>query len=111
MLIIAKEPAANGGYSPIQTWTGQTPPDTHYQIRDGLDTSVFTEYNGFVILTVIRGIVTAMEPNTEAWEAWKETLSPDPGPEPEPDPGQDMSAYATWDSLAAAWREGVNSVE
>lgn len=109
MLIIAKEPAANGGFPPLQPWAGQTPPETHYQIKEGLDTSVFADHNGFVTLTVIRGIVTSMDPNTEAWEAWKETLPPDP--DTDPDPGQDGSAYATWDSLAAAWREGVNSVE
>lgn len=75
MLIIAKEPAANGGFSPIQTWAGQTPPDTHYQIKDGLDTSVFDQYNGFIYLTVMRGIVVGMMPNTEAWEAWKQETS------------------------------------
>ena len=48
MLIIAKEPAANGAYPPIQTWPGITPPNTHYQIKDGLNLSLFTQYNGFV---------------------------------------------------------------
>ena len=71
MLIIAKEPAANGSYPPLQPWAGQTPPEGYYQIKDGLDTSVFQEHSGFVILTVIRGIVTAMDPNTEALEAWQ----------------------------------------
>lgn len=108
MLIIAKEAAADGSRPAIQTWGGATPPDTHWQIKDGLDTSVFTQYNGFVYLTVMRGIVVDMQPNTEAWEAWKEA-HPEPEPEPEPEPGPDMSAYATWDDLAAAYKEGVQN--
>ena len=75
MLIIAKEPAANGSYPPLQPWAGQTPPEGYYQIKDGLDTSVFAAHSGFVILTVIRGIVTAMDPNTEALEAWQAAAS------------------------------------
>ena len=113
MLIIAKEAAADGSRPAIQTWGGKTPPDTHYQIRDGLDTSVFTQNKGFVTLTVIRGIVTAMTPNTEALETWKAAHpvpEPGPEPEPEPEPGGDMSGYATWDALAQAYREGVNAV-
>ena len=72
---IAKEPAANGSYPPLQPWAGQTPPEGYYQIKDGLDTSVFQEHSGFVILTVVRGIVTAMDPNTEALEAWQAAAS------------------------------------
>ena len=75
MLIIAKEPAANGSYPPLQPWAGQTPPEGYYQIKDGLDTSVFQEHSGFVILTVVRGIVTAMDPNTAALEAWQAAAS------------------------------------
>ena len=75
MLIIAKEPAANGSYPPLQPWAGQTPPEGYYQIKDGLDTSVFAAHSGFVILTVIRGIVTAIDPNTEALEAWQAAAS------------------------------------
>ena len=75
MLMIAKEPAANGSYPPLQPWAGQTPPEGHYQIKDGLDTSVFAACSGFVVLTVIRGIVTAMDPNTAALEAWRAAAS------------------------------------
>ena len=102
MLIITKTPGANGAYPPLQDWNGPTPPETHYQLKTGLDTSVFTQTKGFVTLTVIRGIVTAMTPNTEP--------EPGPEPEPEPEPGGDMSGYATWDALAQAYREGVNAV-
>ena len=75
MLMIAKEPAANGSYPPLQPWAGQTPPEGYYQIKDGLDTSVFATHSGFVVLTVIRGIVTAMDPNTAALEAWRAAAS------------------------------------
>lgn len=76
MLIVSKESAANGAYPPIQTWPGITPPDTHYQIKDGLDLEIFTQYNGFVVLTVIRDMVTDIQPNTEAWGAWQAARLP-----------------------------------
>lgn len=82
MLIITKEPADNGAYPPIQTWPSIAPPDTHYQIQDGMDLSVFTQYNGFVYITVMRDVVVHMEPNYAAWEAWKDSLPPQPAPEP-----------------------------
>lgn len=50
------------------------------------------DYNGFVTITsseeeyeegFFRTVYT-VEPNTEAWEAWKESLPPEPEPEPEP---------------------------
>lgn len=82
MLIIAKEPTANGAYPPIQTWPGIVPPGDYYQIQDGLDLSLFTQHNGFVYITVMRDVVVHMEPNYTAWEAWKETLPPQPEPEP-----------------------------
>ena len=47
--------------------------------------------------------VYTVEPNTEAWEAWKESLPPEPEPEPEPE-------YVTYAELAKAIREGVNEV-
>lgn len=37
--------------------------------------SVFVEHNGFVNLIVDSEIIIDIEPNTEAWEAWKETLN------------------------------------
>lgn len=40
-----------------------------------------------------------------------EPLPPDPGPEPEPEPEPDPDDYVTYGELAAAIREGVNSVE
>lgn len=42
--------------------------------------SDYVAYNGFVNLTTDGNTVTAVEPNTEAWEAWKATLPPEPDP-------------------------------
>ena len=40
----------------------------------------YLAYNGFVNLTTDGDTVTSVEPNTEAWEAWKATLPPEPDP-------------------------------
>lgn len=42
--------------------------------------SGYLAYNGFVNLTIDGDTVTAVEPNTEAWDAWKATLPPEPDP-------------------------------
>ena len=69
------------------------------------------QYNGFVTITsseeeyeegFFRTIYT-VEPNTEAWEAWKESLPPEPEPEP-------ATEYVTYGELAAAIWEGGNAV-
>lgn len=44
--------------------------------------SDYLVYNGFVNLTTDGDTVTAVEPNTEAWEAWKANLPPEIDPEP-----------------------------
>ena len=69
------------------------------------------QYNGFVTITsseeeyeegFFRTIYT-VEPNTEAWEAWKESLPPEPEPEP-------ATEYVTYGELAAALWGGGNAV-
>lgn len=50
----------------------------------------FLAYNGFVTLTVDSNTVTGIEPEVEAWEAWK-AEQPEPVP-PEPTPQEDMDA-------------------
>ena len=55
-------------------------PEGYYKWPDTLDTAEFYQYNGFVTLTVVRGMVQSYEPNVEAWEAWKATLPPEPEP-------------------------------
>lgn len=43
------------------------------------------QYNGFVSITG-EGESVTVEPNTEAWEAWKASLHTTPEPEPDPTP-------------------------
>ena len=71
MLIIPQSPSQNGSYPPIQTWPGLTPPDGYDVWPDELEQDTFQQYNGFVVLTVVRGTVASYQPNTEAWEAWQ----------------------------------------
>lgn len=73
---------------------------------------IVLQYNGFVAITSSEETIVddftrtvyEVTPNTEAWEAWKESLPP----EPEPEPAQE---YVTYSELAAAIREGVNAVD
>ena len=67
MNIIQKQPNPSGAYPPIQSWSGETPPDTHYEIT--CDYSEF--YNGFIIPIIEDSKVTGYVCNTEAWSAWK----------------------------------------
>lgn len=85
MRIITKLANPSGAYPPMQEGMSILPegfaiwPDT-------LDTAVFYEHNGFVLLTIeqVEGVdtVTAVEPNTAAWEEWKASLPPETDPEP-----------------------------
>ena len=67
MKIIQKQPNPSGAYPPIQSWSEPAPPDTHYQVADGIELSC----GGFGTLTVDGGIVTAFTPDVEAWEQWQ----------------------------------------
>lgn len=97
-MYIKKNPNSGGAYSAPQS-----------SYAEGLLTiseeflEVFSRYNGFVSIEHDETQVTAISPKTEAWEKWKDSLPPDPDPEPDPDP-------VTWDALADAYREGVESV-
>lgn len=103
MYIIPQSPSASGAYPPIQHWGGLTPPAGFDVWPDALEQDTFQQYNGFVILTVVRGTVASYQPNTEAWEAWKSTLPP----EPDPGPAGDTPTYA---DMASAIKKGANSV-
>lgn len=86
MNIIRLRANENGGYPPMQSWDSQWEiPEGHAAVPDELDTAVFYDHNGFVTLTVEEGVVTAMEPNTAAWEAWKAKYPP-------ADPNQALAA-------------------
>ena len=71
MQIIRETPNAAGGYPPIQPWPGLTPPDGYDVWPDELEQDTFQQYNGFVILTVVRGTVVSCAPNQPAFEAWQ----------------------------------------
>ena len=90
--IIRKTPNENGSYPPIQTWNAKTPPDGYAIVPDTLDTSIFYEYNGFVILTIEDDTVTDIQPNTAAWEAWKESLPQEEPAEATPTAQEDTDA-------------------
>ena len=78
MNIIQKQPNSSGAYPPIQSWSGDVPPDTHYEIS--ADMSEF--YNGFIIPTIENGVVTSFVCNTALWNTWKASLPPEQPPQP-----------------------------
>lgn len=67
MNIIQKQPNPSGAYPPIQSWSGTVPPETHYQVTNGVKLSC----GGFGALTVEDNIVAAFTPDVEAWEQWQ----------------------------------------
>jgi hypothetical protein len=76
MQIIKITANESGSRPPMQDWRRAEPPEGYAEVA--CDAAAFYEYNGFVTLTVEDDRVTDMQPNIEAWEAWKATL-----PEPE----------------------------
>ncbi len=86
MNIIQKQPNTSGAYPPIQSWSGETPPDTHYEIT--ADIAEF--YNGFIIPTIENDVATSFVCNTEAREAWLASL-PEPS-EPKPTAEEQLRA-------------------
>lgn len=81
MHILSRKLSENGGYSVIQTWPGDVPPEGYVIVPDTLDTSVFYEFLGFVDLTIEGDTVTAMTGNQAALDAYKASL-PEPTPPP-----------------------------
>ena len=81
MNIIQKQPNTSGAYPPIQSWSGETIPDTvfetYYEVADGVKLSC----GGFGTLTVDDNIVTAFTPDETAWTLWQTENSP-PTPQP-----------------------------
>lgn len=85
MQILQKAPLENGGYSVIQSWPGDAPPEGYVIVPDTLDTSVFYEFFGFVDLTIEGDTVTAMTGNQAALDAYKASLPEPPPPPPTTD--------------------------
>lgn len=104
MLIIPQSPSQNGSYPPIQPWPGLTPPDGYDVWPEELDTADFYAYNGFVILTVVRGTVSSYQPNAEAWEAWQGQVLASRKEERIADSKQQLSAYLLAHPLQ--WTDG-----
>ena len=76
MYIIPQSPSASGAFPPLQHWGGLTPPAGFDVWPDELEQGTFQQYNGFVVLTVVRGTVSSYQPNTEAWEAFQQRALP-----------------------------------
>lgn len=81
MHILSKKLSESGGYSVIQTWPSDVPPEGYVIVPDTLDTKVFYEFLGFVDLTIKGDTVTAMTGNQAALDAYKASL-PEPTPPP-----------------------------
>jgi hypothetical protein len=75
MIIICSLANENGYRPPLQTWEQSKPPINFAVVPENIDTSVFYEYNGFVVIETEKInekiTVTSMKPNIEAWETWK----------------------------------------
>ena len=118
MYIIQIEPYEGGARSPLQTWDGPNLPDGYAFCPDEFfDVFYSTNPAGFVNITVetvevsegmTAEVVTAMEVN---WGAYNAYIAEHPvEPEPEPDPVAPTDDSAVWDALDKAYQEGVDSV-
>lgn len=87
MDIVKIAPNLSGAYPPLQSWNGDAPPDGYALIPAEFE-AAFCAHNGFVIINVEGDVVASIEPNIEAWEAWKAEL-PELSPEPR-DPLADL---------------------
>lgn len=88
MYIIALNSDSNGSRPPIQTWSGVNPPEGYALCPDEFyDIFYSTEKAcGFVNITVDNNIVTSMEVNQEAYDAYIEYLNSLPDPVEPVDP-------------------------
>lgn len=89
--IIRATPNPSGAYPGMQTWNSPITPEGYYVWAEDLEKETFFEYNGFVILNVMRSTVVSYEPNIEAYEAWKEQSEGGDVPE-QPNPPEDEAA-------------------
>lgn len=108
MYIIKQIAHENGSRPPMQSWGKETTPEG-YVLCPNKFFEVFysTTPAGFVNITIENDVVTSMEVNQEALDAYLASL-PEPEPAPEPDEGDQP---VTWNDLAQAYNEGVNSLD
>lgn len=86
MYIIKKNPNENGSRPPIQTWSCKVPPNDYAVCPDQFYKVFYsTSPAGFVNITIENNIVTSMEINQEALDAYVASL-PEPEPIPIPEP-------------------------
>lgn len=92
MKIIQKEPRANGGRPPMQSWSSITPPDGFVLVPDDFDAEIFQSFRGFVHIEHDGTYLTGMTGNQDALNAYLEEF-PDVEPgDPEPTPQDDTDA-------------------
>lgn len=103
MRIIRTTPDSNGAYPALQAWDKPLAPAGYAVWPDSLEDATFNAYSGFVSLVIRRGYVASYTVNQETYDAWT------PAPEPDP-PSPGGGADQVYDELAAAIREGVNSI-
>lgn len=104
MHILSRKLSENGGYSVIQTWPGDAPPEGYVIVPDTLDTSVFYDFMGFVTLELDGNTVTAMTGNQAALDAYKASL-----PEPTPPPPTTKERIAALEAENKLLKEQVSA--
>ncbi len=108
MYIVKQIANADGSRPPIQTWSLDTPPKGYAICPDEfMEVFYSTDPAGFVNIIMENDVVTSMDVNQEALDAYIASL-PEPEPTPEPDEGDQP---VTWNDLAQAYQEGVNSLD
>lgn len=100
MYIVSKEKTNSGGnaYSNPQEWYSQDIPNGFAVIPDKQILTVFSQYKGFVTLTIEDDVVTSITPNQEAYDAWMEAH-----PEPDPLPAAKEARQEENKAALAAW--------
>jgi hypothetical protein len=106
MYIIALNSDNIGSRPPLQSWNKSNAPLGYAICPDEFyDIFYSTEkVCGFVNITVEDNVVTSMEVNQEAYEAYIASISDDPAPE------EDIIEDVSYDVLAQAITEGVNNL-
>lgn len=106
MYIIRKTRSASGAYPPLQTWSLSTAPLGYLIYPDEFYSTFYPSDKlvaGFVDLMLDKDTITNVKWNDAAYQSYIEALPPEPEPELE-------SEYVTYDELAEAYREGVESI-
>lgn len=102
MYIIKRQTNDFGARPALQTWDSNTLPEEYVFCPDKfVEVFYSTTPAGFVNIIIENNIVTFMEVNQEALDAYIASL---------PDPEEPAAEPDMYDELAAAIREGVNEI-